>query len=196
MRFAFQTGKRQAVPDHRELSAVGGPFCDARVLPLIFLCVAGGLALPALVIVASNLSLHLFGAAAVATVLEIAQEPDSDGSGYVACPEFSFHAANGKEVLWQSRSCSNPSAWAQGERVRVFYYRSHPSYNVVDTFAQEWPRHPGLGGDGGTRRRQARNASFSENLLSRNCPLVTRVSASPANALLATSCNEVSSTVS
>ncbi len=128
------------MPDTRELSAVGGPLWYARVLPLIFLCVGGGLALPALVMLAANLSLHVFGAAAVATAVEIVQEPDSDGSGYVSCPKFTFHAANGKELLWQSHSCSNPSAWAQGERVRVFYYPSHPSYNVVDTFAQEWLR--------------------------------------------------------
>jgi len=57
-------------------------------------------------------------------------------------------------------------------------------------------------GTAGGRRRSgrpvchARNASFSENLLCRNCPLVTSASASPAKALFATSFNDVSSTVS
>ena len=46
------------------------------------------------------------------------------------------------------------------------------------------------------RNPQARKASFSVNLLCRNWPLVTSVSASPAKALLATSFKEESSTVS
>jgi len=95
---------------------------------------------------ASTLSLRLFGASAVATVVEIVQEPDSDGSGYVSRPKFRFRSANGTEVLWESHSCSSPAAWAQGERAQVFYYRSHPSYCVVNTFAQQWLRAITLGG--------------------------------------------------
>jgi hypothetical protein len=72
------------------------------------------------------------------TVSAMKEQKDAEGSGYVYAPIVIYKAGDGMEYTYYSGHFSYPPAYDKGDKIEIYYKRTHPGEAFINSFMEKW----------------------------------------------------------